>query len=162
MAKRISYLNPYSALAVLFVLAVLFALGACAPQPKVDLATYSPIIDTQNINQEKLAKDLTACRKLGQNAQAIYKKRRDEQIAAAELEAFFKTAIIGGLIGAATGDSTSAAKGAVIGGVLGASEAGNSVEYTRTFVEFGPAAIIDRCMVGRGYKLLNKEGFGGA
>jgi len=160
MTKHPFYMSRYSAPAVLFALVA--SLVACAPQPKVDLATYSPIIDTQNVDKEKFATDLAACRKLGQNAQVIYKKRRDEQVAAAELEAFFKTAIIGGLIGAATGDSSDAAKGAVIGGVLGASEAGNSVEYTRTFVEFGPAAIIDRCMVGRGYKLLSKEGFGGA
>ena len=45
--------------------------------------------------------------------------------------------------------------------VTKAAAAANQVDYSCSTSKLGPTAVVDRCMLGRGYKILSPEGFGG-
>ena len=106
------------------------------------------------------------CQRLGQKVQVTYeaqrKKEQDQAVANALLGAFIGAAVGHGIAGNNDGHTGRAATaGAVYGATIAGSQGAEEVDYTRVIAKFGPTAVVDRCMVGRGYKVLSAEGFGG-
>lgn len=143
-------------------------LGGCQTTNKIDLATYAPVIDLKAQNKEKqiYLADLKDCRVIGNKVQKTYEEQRKK-----EQERAMAAAIFGAFAGAALADTTArqnnyhtgnaVASGALTGLAIGAAVGANQVDYSRIMAKFGPTAVVDRCMVGRGYKILSPEGFGG-
>lgn len=97
-----------------------------------------PIIDPKGVNMMAFEQDLLECRALGENAHTV----ADTVTSAAG------GAAAGGLIGAAIGNSDTAKRGAGAGAVLGGMRA-----YQRNTSE--AERIVRRCLMGRGYRVLN-------
>ena len=131
---------------------------------KVDISRYSPIVDVKNEHeQKKFDADIAACRKIGEKTQKTYEKKAEE-----ERSSMFASILVGAAIGAVTGailgDSTSsegdyAAVGAVTGAATGAAAAGPN-DHTGVRERLGAQVVVDKCMIGRGWKILNPEGLG--
>ena len=136
---------------------LIFSLISCTTP--IDINTYAPVIDTEKYNQKKYQKDLASCRKLGIKVKANYEAQRKKEK---------RKAMIAGLIGAAAGaalgssldSETALVTGAYTGAIVG-TIAGSNVDYNGVIAKFGPTAVVDRCMQGRGYKILSIEGYGG-
>jgi hypothetical protein len=62
--------------------------------------------------------------------------------------------LVGALVGAAIGNSDTAGAGALYGGAAGAASTDTELATG------GPRRIIDRCMAGRGHKVLSDLGRG--
>lgn len=121
-----------------FAIAGIFAalaLSACTPP----MNTYEPIVDQPSASYPR---DLAECQNLGQRAQNEYQQRAANQAIGG--------AIIGALLGAAIGDTSGAALGgAAIGSTSGLDE-----------VDAGPNRVVDRCLAGRGHRVLSDIGRG--
>ena len=129
---------------------------------KLDLRTYSPVIDIYQYDTAQFNNDISQCRQIAITAQSNYEKRQsDEQ---AEILA---SAVVGALVGAAVGNAldgnndSGTTVGAIYGAGLGASSAAEANDYNRLITKFGPSAIVDKCMSNRGYQILSSSGFGG-
>ena len=149
--------NPSLHLALLAALSV----SACALTPKIDIANYAPIIDLEFVDPGAYQHDLSACRMLAQRAQAAYETERKKDVSRA-LTASLLGAVAGAVIGEALDDQGD--EGAIIGALEGAavgSAIGGNVDYSSTIAKFGPTMIVDRCMIQRGYSVLNEPGLGG-
>lgn len=107
---------------------LLTCLGGCAAHP-------DPIIDTQGVDPERLAKDRDECEAYA------------EQIIVAEGVAKGSTlgAAVGAMAGAIHGD---AARGAADGALYGGTRSGLDAERDRQ-------QVVKRCLAGRGYRVLN-------
>lgn len=109
-----------------FPLLSLILLAACSSQ--------GPIIDkSTRFDPVQYEKDYAACQE--------YQKQVQSQVGKSSLGG----AIVGGLIGAITGDiGRGASVGAVAGGANGAGQ--TSVDKKR---------VLHNCLIGRGYRVLN-------
>ena len=109
-------------------------LGACAG------ADIRPIVDMRGVNEARYENDLTECQNYAKEAGGMGGKAAKGAGAGA---------VVGGLLGLVTGGNRTeiiqaAGAGTVIGGAGGAYKGNESQE-----------AIVKKCLVGRGYKVLN-------
>ena len=124
-------------------LIALLGLSACTP-PTVE--AYRPVVDRPG---KHYAADLAECQQIGTTAQAAYTQRQNEQMMTGLL--------VGALLGAAVGGSYGgnyAGAGAAYGAAAGI--AGTDTDLAA----YGPRRIIDRCLAGRGYRVLSDLGQG--
>ena len=115
---------------------ILFTLTACSSIE--DVTGNTPIIDTQGVNLSRYEDDLAECRTYADEVQIAQKA------AAGSVSG----AVIGGLLGAVWGNSNTAQRGAGVGAVSGGAKGviGGVRERDR---------VIKRCLMGRGYRVLN-------
>lgn len=153
-----------------FPIVALSLMTACqtVESQRIDLTTYAPVIDYQGQgkSQVQYLNDLQDCRSIGLRVQAQYEEQRKK-----EQEQAVTSAIIGGLIGAAIGHSVgqqndyhsgrAATAGAAYGAAIGGSSGVDAIDYSRVIAKFGGSAVIDKCMIGRGYQVISIEGYGG-
>ena len=138
-----------------------FILSACASET-INIAGYTPIIDTYQYDLNQYNIDLAQCRSIGQSAQAKYEEQQ-----AKEQSDMMASIIVGALVGAAVGNAvdgnndSGTTLGATYGAAVGASVAAENDDYDRLFVKFGPTAVVDKCLANRGYNILSREGYGG-
>ncbi|MBQ0720743.1 MAG: glycine zipper family protein [Gammaproteobacteria bacterium] len=113
-----------------------FLLGACAGNSQQ--ASGGVIIDTKGVNMSAYYQDLHECRNYASQVNT------GAQIAGKTITG----AVIGGAVGAITGNSDTAKRAAGVGGLLGAvkgsSQAGREKQR-----------VIRNCLKGRGYRVLN-------
>jgi hypothetical protein len=124
-------------------IALVFAsLAGCAAPPGTPGAgvgkNYTPIIDTQGVNQERYTRDLADCR---QFAGIIDAEK-------AALQGMIGGMIVGALIGSAYGGSRNTQFGANYG--AGAGLGGVAAKATNT-----QEKVMINCMAGRGYRTLD-------
>ena len=100
-------------------------------------AEVRPIVDMKGVNEARYEKDLAECQGYAKEAPGM---------GSTAAKAAGAGIVVGGLLGLVTGSNTlqSAGTGAVIGGAGGAYTANESQE-----------AVVKKCLVGRGYKVLN-------
>lgn len=130
----------------IFATAAVAALTACAPAEQ--LAEYRPVADAAGPAYER---DLADCRAIATQAEADYRKREADAMAANIFAGLIVGAIAGQAIG---GNSDWTAYGAAHGAATGAASADTELAYG------GPRRIIDRCMTGRGHRILSDLGRG--
>ena len=96
-----------------------------------------PIVGLKGVNEAFYVKDLAECQEYAKEAPGM---------GSTAAKAAGAGIVVGGLLGLVTGSNTlqSAGTGAVIGGAGGAYTANESQE-----------AVVKKCLVGRGYKVLN-------
>ena len=129
---------------------------------RLDLATYSPVIDFYQYDTAQFNIDISQCRQLAITAQKKYDIQQAEERAE-----IFTSAVVGAVVGAAVGNAlddnndSATTVGAVYGAGLGATSAAEANDYNRVITKFGPSAIVDKCMKNRGYQILSQSGFGG-
>ena len=103
-------------------------------------AEVRPIVDMSGVNGARYEKDLAECQDYAKQATGM---------GGTAAKGAGAGAVVGGLLGLVTGSNTtgivqSAGAGAVIGGAGGAYKGNDSQE-----------AVVKKCLVGRGYKVLN-------
>ena len=100
-------------------------------------AEVRPIVDMKGVNETRYEKDLAEYQGYAKEAPGM---------GSTAAKAAGAGIVVGGLLGLVTGSNTlqSAGTGAVIGGAGGAYTANESQE-----------AVVKKCLVGRGYKVLN-------
>ena len=145
-------------------LGVLVFVAGCGAA-RVDISEYSPIVDVRNEQeQRKFNSDIVACRRIGEQTQEAYKKKAD-----AERGAMIASTLLGAALGAATGsiigDHTAyqgyyTRTGAVAGAAAGVSASASQSDYIGIMERLGAQGVVDRCMHGRGWNILNREGLG--
>ncbi len=129
---------------------------------KMDLTSYAPVIDVYQYDSTQYQTDLNQCRELAVRAQAKYEEQQKKEKAD-----MLTSAIVGAVIGAAIGNAlddnndSATTIGAVYGAGIGASQAADANDYNRLITKFGPSAVVDNCMTGRGYQILSEQGYGG-
>jgi len=149
-------------LKVISICAAGFLAGCGGADNRLDLNTYSPVIDYYQYDTAQFNTDITQCRQLAITAQQAYDKQQAEE--QADIVA---SAVVGALVGAAVGnaldgnDDSGTTIGAIYGAGIGASSAAEANDYNRLITKFGPSAIIDNCMANRGYQILSRTGYGG-
>ena len=99
-----------------------------------------PIVDMNGVNEARYEKDLAECQDYAKQATGM---------GGTAAKGAGAGAVVGGLLGLVTGSNTTgivqaAGAGAVIGGAGGAYKGNDSQE-----------AVVKKCLVGRGYKVLN-------
>ena len=158
--------------ASLFMTAALAAtLAGCASveSQRINLHTYAPVIDLkgQGYDTATYYQDIDERRQLAFKVQATYEEQRKKELDQAR-NATIAGIVIGALAGQVIADNNDGVHsgralttGAIYGGLIGSSVGGDVVDYERAFTKFGPTGIVDQCMIGRGYVLLSREGFGG-
>mgnify|MGYP001026031692 FL=1 len=150
------------ALKIISICAAGFLAGCGGADNRLDLNTYSPVIDYYQYDTAQFNTDIVQCRQLAITAQQAYDKQQAEE--QADIVA---SAVVGALVGAAVGnaldgnDDSGTTIGAIYGAGIGASSAAEANDYNRLITKFGPSAIIDNCMVNRGYQILSRTGYGG-
>ena len=101
-------------------------------------STDEVIIDPKGVNMAQYEQDLAECRSY---ASAVRTGEKAVRGAASG-------AVVGGLIGAAVGDSDDAKSGAGVGAVTGGARGVSEGERDKV-------AVVKRCLRGRGYRVLN-------
>ena len=117
-----------SVLKILSVTAAGLILSGCAAHP-------DPIIDKKGVDEELFAEDWSDCKAYSE--EVVIAKGVGKGAATG--------AVVGGLAGAIGGD---AAEGAGYGAVWGGTESGLDADWEKR-------RVFKRCMVGRGYRVLN-------
>tara|TARA_B100000575_G_scaffold262027_1_gene236200 strand:+ start:3745 stop:4215 length:471 start_codon:yes stop_codon:yes gene_type:complete len=148
----------------ILLLAVISLLMGCSGSgaPRLDLGTYSPVIDFYQYDTTQFNTDISQCRQLAITAQEKYDLQQAEERAE-----IFASAVVGAVVGAAVGNAlddnndSATTTGAVYGAGLGAVSAAEGNDYNRVITKFGATAIVDRCMKNRGYQILSESGYGG-
>ena len=129
---------------------------------RLDLATYSPVIDFYQYDTAQFNIDISQCRQLAITAQKKYDIQQAEERAE-----IFTSAVVGAVVGAAVGNAlddnndSATTVGAVYGAELGAVSTAEANDYNKAITKFGPTAIVDKCMKNRGYQNLSQSGYGG-
>ena len=141
----------------ILLLAVLL-IGCGGGSPRLNLGTYSPVIDFYQYDTAQFNTDISQCRQLAIAAQKKYGLQQAEERAE-----IFASAVVGAAVGNALDDNNDSAAtvGAVYGAGLGAASAAEANDYNRVITKFGPTAIVDKCMKNRGYHILSQSGYGG-
>lgn len=146
-----------------FTVCTIFFLAGCGgSSQRLDLGTYSPVIDVYQYDTGQFNTDISQCRQLAITAQARYDAQQAEE--QAEILA---SALVGAMVGAAVGnalddyDDSATTAGAIYGAGIGAASAAEANDYDRLITKFGPTAIVDKCMANRGYNILSQTGYGG-
>jgi outer membrane lipoprotein SlyB len=120
------------------LLSVVLFSGGCANGYGGYGAPKQVIIDTQGVSMEAYYQDLADCENYA----------RQIDVASETTEGVVEGAVVGGVLGAVLGNhktaERSAGAGAVLGGVKGNKRARHEQER-----------IVRRCLIGRGYKVLN-------
>lgn len=138
----------------LLVAPYLVAIAACSPP---SLTEYTPVVDTFNEDMGSFENDLIQCRSVASEAKVKY----DQQASKAVLTNVLVGAVVGAAVGSAVGSGTGMQRdytrmGAASGVAAGAGASTNEQLIAR----YGPNKIVDRCMAGRGYTILNDIGAG--
>ena len=151
-----------NSLKIILISAAGWLAGCGGADHRLDLNTYSPVIDYYQYDTAQFNTDITQCRQLAIAAQQAYDKQQAEEQAD-----ILASAVVGALVGAAVGnaldgnDDSGTTIGAIYGTSIGASSAAEANDYNRLITKFGPSAIIDNCMANRSYQILSKTGYGG-
>ena len=126
-------------------LALVSVMSACAA-PVLD--DYRPIVDGAGPGYEA---DLAQCQAIAKQAEADYQRRQSSEMAS--------KLIVGALLGAAVGQAVGGnSEWTAYGAAQGA---GAGVASTDTeLAHGGPRRIIDRCLAGRGHRVLSDLGQG--
>ena len=128
------------------LIATLPFMAACtAPET---LAEYRPVVDRPNA---AYASDLSQCQALAQNAEAEYKRKQGQEMAGRLIGGLIIGAIAGQAVG---GNSDWTAYGAAHGAAAGAASTDTELAHG------GPRRIVDRCLAGRGHRVLSDLGRG--
>lgn len=127
-------------------LAALPILAACAAPQTLD--EYRPVVDGAGPAYEA---DLSQCRSIATQAEADYQKRQQQEMGANIVAGLLVGALVGQAVGG-NGDWT--AYGAAHGAAAGA------VATDTELAHGGPRRIIDRCMAGRGHRVISDLGRG--
>ena len=122
------------------------ALSACAAPEQ--LSEYRPIVDAGGVAFEA---DLAHCRAIATAAEADYRKRQNDAMAANLIVGVLAGAALGNAIG---GNSDWTAYGAVNGAAAGVASVDTELAHG------GPRRVIDRCLLGRGHRVLSDVGVG--
>ena len=145
------------------LIGIITSLSGCGGATnRVDLGTYSPVIDIYQYDTVQFNNDISQCRQLAITAQSNYEKQQSEEQAE-----ILTSAVVGALVGAAVGNAldgnndSGTTVGAIYGAGIGASSATEASDYNRLITKFGPSAIVDKCMANRGYQILSATGYGG-
>ena len=142
------------------VTAALISMAAIAGCQTVDpLVDYRPVVDSYTTDMTAYEIDLDECINLALRVEAEYKRKQE-----AERQKNIVTGIVSGLVlGAALGsDDGNAGSGAALGAASGASiGAASDTAHSDDLIKYGPRRVVDRCMKGRGYKVLSDLGIGG-
>ena len=123
-------------------LSAFFLASACTDT----LPTYEPVVDRPN---KHYAADLAECRVLAEAAQKKYAEQQQNEMMA--------KMFVGALVGAAVGGSYGgdyAGQGAAYGMASGAAATNTEQAYG------GPRRVIDRCLMGRGHRVISDLGAG--
>ena len=137
-------------------------IGCDGAAQRLDLRTYSPVIDFYQYDTTQFNTDITQCRQLAITAQEKYNSQQAE-----ERDEIFASAVVGAIVGAAVGNEldgnndSATTVGVVYGAGLGVTSAAEANDYNRVITKFGPTAIVDKCMENRGYQILSQSGYGG-
>ena len=123
---------------IVTIIAATAILAGCATTGQTDMG-YQPVVDLRQDQQATYAADLDAC--------TAFANQRMSAGQGAAAGAVFG-ALVGGLLGAALGNHTLARDLAVVGGVSAAGSSATAAEGTQR-------DIIRRCLVGRGYTVLD-------
>ena len=122
-----------------------------------NIADYEPIVDPSNTDMTKFSKDLVQCRSIGADAKIKYEKKASKQAMDNMLTGLVVGAITGAVVGAGSDyQSELTTYGAASGMAAGAAASSDAAIIAR----YGPNRIVDRCMINRGYKILNDLGTG--
>lgn len=113
-------------------------LGLIAILASACTTTDEIIIDQKGVNMTRYEADLAECREYSAQVQTGKKAARGAA----------SGAVIGGAIGAITGDSRRAAEGAGVGAVTGGARGVGAGE--RDGIQ-----VVKNCLRGRGYRVLN-------
>jgi len=124
--------NTYSAC----LLICLFLLSSCAGSSQQ--ASGEVIIDTNGIDMSAYYQDLHECRNYASQVNT------GSKVAGKTISG----AVIGGAIGAITGDSGTAKRAAGVGGLLGAVKGSSQASREKQ-------QVVRNCLKGRGYRVLN-------
>lgn len=129
----------------------LLILSACAAEP---LAEYRPMVDPAKTDKGKYETDLRECLSVAQQAKAKYDRQLNQQA--------WANLLVGALVGVAIGgaygnDGVGIGEGAAIGAGAGALAGGGDAAE---LAHYGPRRLVDRCMAGRGHRVLNDIGRG--
>ncbi len=120
------------------VVVALLAFGLFSCRSVEKLTGSNPIIDTQGVNMARYEADLADCQNVADQVQL----GRQATVGAVA------GAAIGGVFGAVIGDSDTAQRGAGVGAVGGGARgAGRGLQERER--------VIKRCLMGRGYRVLN-------
>ena len=119
-----------------FSLLLLLNLAACSSAET--LTGNNPIIDTQGVSISQYNADLSECQAYADEV----------QIAAKATSGAVSGAVVGGVFGAVIGSSDTAKRGAGVGAVGGTARGVSEGLRERQ-------RVIKRCLIGRGYRVLN-------
>lgn len=113
-------------------------LAGCATGKSPYVGSRDVIVDTANVDPYVYQRDLADCRAY---ADEVSVAGRGATRAAGG-------AVVGGLLGAAVGNSSTAKRGAGAGAVVGGAS-GTASGYSER------QKVVRNCMIGRGYRVLN-------
>ena len=130
----------------IIALAAALSLAACAAPEQ--LAEYRPVADAAGPAYER---DLAHCRALATQAEADYLRRQNAEAGANLIAGLLVGAVVGQAIG---GNSQSTAYGAAYGATTGVAATDTELAHG------GPRRIVDRCLAGRGHRVLSDIGRG--
>ena len=114
----------------------IYLLSACASNSAQNSGGI--IVDTKNINMSAYYQDLHECRNYAAQV----------NVGSQVVEKTITGAVIGGAIGAITGDSDAAKRAAGVGGLLGAVKGSGQAQREKQ-------RVVRNCLRGRGYRVLN-------
>ena len=126
--------------------AAALSLAACAAPEQ--LAEYRPVADAGGPAFER---DLAHCRAIATQAEAEYLRRQNAETGANIITGLLVGAVVGQAVG---GNSDWTAYGAASGAASGISATDTELAHG------GPRRIVDRCLAGRGHRVLSDIGRG--
>lgn len=129
------------------ILAALPLIAAACAAPE-QLTDYRPVADATGPAYER---DLSECRAIATAAEADYKRRQGNEMAANIIGGLIAGAIVGQAVGQ---NSEWTAYGAASGAVSGAAATDTELAHG------GPRRVVDRCLAGRGHRVLSDIGKG--
>ncbi len=112
-------------------LTVVALIAACTTTDEI-------IIDRKGVDMARYQVDLAECRSYAEEVPTGEKA----------VKGAASGAVVGGLIGAAVGDSSDAQRGAGVGAVTGGAKGVSAGEQEKV-------QVVKRCLRGRGYRVLN-------
>ena len=122
---------------LLFIL--VFIVSGCANQHQSGHAGNGDvIIDTQGVDMQQYYQDMDDCRSFATQVPVAEKATKTA----------VGGAVVGGVLGAIVGNSSTAAKGAGVGAVTGGLKGASSGHRERD-------RVVKNCLRGRGYRVLN-------
>jgi len=132
---------------------VVIGFAGCGYEPA--LRDYRPVVDSYTTDMAAYEADRGECISIATQAQVEYERQQKAKRESNLTIGLVIGAIAGAAIGSTTGD---AGDGAVVGATMGALEGG--LADTSYDPVTSPRKIVDRCMLNRGYELLNDAGKG--